>query len=303
MAIASNSISRPLPEQNYQPSFNQRIFTGLCTSSFATVACQPPEVMMTYRQTGDSFKNSLVKALSNPYRGGILSLGKRGISQVGIFATKPFFEKIARNISSNDRSVEAISGCGGGVFQALVTNPLSTLSVRKIRADQNHCHLNEIVQDIPRKNLRQILCAGTTSNVIRKGTYWGIYFPLRQFLIDTGKHKNIGEKVLKGEQAHEISHRSVEPNIFEKAVSGGVAAMPASAISMPFDVISKIQKNSKPGEILPLFKQAKVLLNQPGGIQNFYRGLSIQMPLLAVAGASVSLGITFSDYVFSEKQA
>lgn len=258
---------------------------------------------MTYRQTGDGFKNSFLKAISNPYRGGLLSLGKRGISQIGIFATKPIFENVARNFSSNERKIESFSGFGGGVFQALVTNPLSTLSVRKIRADRNHCHLNEIVHDIPRKNLLQTLCAGTVANVMRKGIYWGTYFPVRQFLIETGKHKNIGQEVLKGKQANEISQKSVEPNVLEKTVSGGVAAMVASAVSIPFDVISKIQKNSKAGEILPLFRQAKVLLNQPGGVLNLYRGLSIQMPLLGIAGSAVSLGMSFSDYIFQEDQS
>ncbi len=194
---------------------------------------------------------------------------------------------------------EALSGLGCGFSQAVLMAPFSTLAIKKITSSDTTTVV-AIYQKISKGNKFTTLLSGCGATALRNGSYFGGYFPMRELLIKNLKQLKIGKMVENGQNPKSITPKQTELSGWEYGSIGALASLIGLLVSIPFDVISKDQRNSnKPKSIYKT--GADLILNEKGKfpLKPLYRGcFSLVLPRMILHGAAISLAIRLSERIF-----
>lgn len=175
--------------------------------------------------------------------------------------------------------IESFVGACAGACQVLITNPLEITKVRLMTATSSPT--NTTFQNIV-KNLGVAgLYRGAAACLYRDMMFGGIYFPLFSYL---------KTKLVQRQQHNHVGQYENEPNSQTLLLAGTLAALPASLLSTPFDVIKTHLHTMQNHHHQHENSMRKCILDikEKCGLRGFWKGATLRMiHVSALFGTSV----------------
>lgn len=290
--------------------FQERVAGGVILGAASGIGMRPIDNYLILLQGG---KKSGSRALSSKdvvttlyergivkgwFRGILSATMKAGIGNISQFVAKSFFEERIQNcFTDNKVASEALSGLAGGVAQTLVTNPLSTIEARlavdpnakTVRLIQN-AFTGEVSKVKNVQNGMTFFYRGTFPAMLRNATWLSAFYPIRHTMHEMGVHLKEAQLMKEGVDPRDMRPEQLALSSTERAAIGAGAGVMATMISLPPEVISKVQKTQN---VSTLGAIKKIL--QPEGkpfsirnAANFWNGYRVAGVRMLIMGICIT---------------
>ncbi len=304
-AIAQSDMHLAIPMVNvldskkvviYTPSIQEKVCAGFLQGSVFGVFFRPIDNYLILRQGKNAAPWTIVTELNQQgirkgWFGGISqSVVKNNMSFLTQFLVKSFVAERLENVSEHKLLTETASGIIAGTAQSLVTGPIATIEAK--RATNPAFNAKSLVIDAftgevtKIKNASKGICffyRGTVSTVARNASWCGAFYPIRHVLDQQIVYTKESRLLQNGVEYKAIRSEQLKLNQTEIALVGGIAGFGATIISMPLEVLTKIQRVESVSFCTAFANAVKA------GPTRLFKGIGVAGPRMLLMGGMISL--------------
>lgn len=254
-----------------------------------------PGILMPFDKLNQALtenkKQSLLEAIktvaeNKPYKGVAVSMSTGVLSNGVFFITNPLFQKEALKHIENNTTAYASAIAAAGATEAVIMGPVNTIRIKVLSPENAKKSTLEIISEVVKSpNAVRDAYKGLSMNIARNTTYGVPYWVLYSAAMDYLENDKQG----------------TFQGLVNSVYISGTLGSGLSAVSYPFDVLSRLQRSNHEGSPfhnMNAHQIAQKIITEEG-ISGFYtRGYKTVPPRMFISGAITGAAIFFADSLY-----